>query len=162
MLKTAHILPDSTKKSILNLLQLKPEFRNDVEAEKWNFMILRSDVEEAFDALKISFIADVVHPNSFCLHVWDPADLKPDVIEASGKELTIPEGIKLSRRALSYQALMAYLSLKYQDSSIELTEPWDFSSEFEGKDQKRKALAGLFQTSLREELDEENEEEADS
>ena len=134
--KVAHILPDSTPKDVLELLKLPREFRNDLSAKRWNFMILRNDVEEAFDTKKISFVpVDLLHPNEFKLKIWVKDGLTKDVLELEGCKLNVPQGIELCRRALSYQALMAYLTLKYQGkAALDLEEPADFFSEYEGKD----------------------------
>jgi hypothetical protein len=156
-LKLAHILPDSCKKLILQRLGLDYRFRNDYLATPWNFMVLRKDIEEAFDALKISFIVkDVLKPREFSLKIWDSSDLSEDIKQMEGTLLSVPSNISLSRRALSYQALMAYLSQKHQEKGFDQDEPADFSSEFEGKDELRKELASIYQTAIREERDEHN------
>jgi hypothetical protein len=158
--KVAHILPDSTPKVILDLLKLPREFRNDTSAKRWNFMILRNDVEEAFDTKKISFVPiDLFHPNEFKLKIWVKDGLMEDVLKLEGCKLNVPLGIELSRRALSYQALMAYLTLKYQGkAALDLEEPADFSSEYEGKDETRKKLASTLNTAVVEESTEDGDE----
>ena len=54
--------------------------------------------------------------------------LKQEIMQLEGTKLMVPAEVKLCRRALSYQALMAYTSLKYEeDGAIDLEEPADFS-----------------------------------
>ena len=158
--KLAHILPDSTPKDVLELLKLPREFRNDPSAKRWNFMILRNDIEEAFDAKKISFVPiDLFHPNEFKLKIWAKDGLMEDVLKLEGCKLNVPPGIELCRRALSYQALMAYLTLKYQGkAALDLEEPAEFSSEYEGKDETRKKLASTLNTAIVEESTEDGDE----
>ena len=160
-LKVAHILPDSTKKSIMNDLKLPSCFRNDTEAQKWNFMILRNDIEEAFDSLKISFVpTNILQPNDFYLNIIDRDSLDSDITGLEGSKLNVPEGISLSRRALSYQAYMAYIQATYNDPSVDLNLPLDFwSSEYDSRDAVRDRLAGLVTSSIRDESLEVDEDE---
>ena len=80
--KVAHILPDSTQKDVLDLLKLPRDFRNNPSAKRWNFMILRNDVEEAFDSKNISFVPfDLLHPNEFKLKIWVKVGLMEDVLK---------------------------------------------------------------------------------
>ena len=54
--------------------------------------------------------------------------LKQEIMQLEGTKLMVSAEVKLCRRALSYQALMAYTSLKYEeDGAIDLEEPADFS-----------------------------------
>ena len=149
----AHILPDSTPISVMKLLKLPPKFLNNINAERWNFMMLRCDIIEAFNLKKVSFVpTDPLHPEEFILHIWVKDGLKQEIMILEGTKLMVPAEVKLCRRALSYQALMAYLTLKYEgEGAIDLDEPADFSSEFEGRDEIRKKLASILQTSIREE-----------
>lgn len=152
-LKVAHILPDSTTKGIMNDLNLPFDFKNDTEATKWNFMVLRDDIEEAFDSLKISFMPNnLLEPEDFSLNIMDRSSLTPDIIVLEGSKLNVPNGIALSRRALSYQAYMAYIQAKYRDSDAQLAIPLDFSSEYDGKDQVRDRLARLVISSIHNEM----------
>lgn len=77
-------------------------------------MILRNDVEQALGSKKISFIpVDLLHQNQFKLHIWIKEGLMDDVLNLDGCKLNVPDGLQLCRKALSYQVLMAYLTLKY-------------------------------------------------
>jgi hypothetical protein len=173
--KVSHILPDSCKSHIMQKLRLPNDFKNNIEIEPWNFLILDSNIESAFDSLQISFIPqNIMEPTVFHLRIWDDnvrsisvgvGDTNDEArdIARYGKVLdTIGDydGFPLAplvdpcRRALSYQALMAYLHKKYSESStqvIEEEEPADFSSEYEGKDETRKFLASMLNTGIREE-----------
>jgi hypothetical protein len=173
--KNAHILPDSTKNKIMQRLQLKPDFRNDVDAEPSNFMILDVCLENAFDSMKISFApADLLHTEVLRLKIWDsnckedPVEVGTDAelasdLEACGKQrttigdydgfpLNVPATWRVSRRALSYHTLCCYIYQKYKGNlSIGEDEPADFSSQTtDGRDKVRKELAELFQSSIRE------------
>jgi hypothetical protein len=112
--KVAHILPCSTKAIVREKLGLTKEFRNDnVDASRWNFMVLRNDIESAFDRLKVSFLPmDAIHQESFRLHIWDKGSVDADLLLLDGKPLQIPTGVSLSRRALSYQAICAFVEYK--------------------------------------------------
>lgn len=175
--KNAHILPDSTKNKIMERLHLEPTFRNDVEAAHSNFMILDVFLEQAFDAMKISFTpADLLHTDVLILKIWDPAcrddpvgmgnaaEMQNDLTlygrqlttigDYEGFPLNVPASWKLSRRALSYHTLCCYIYQKYKNKlSIDENEPADFSSQFEGRDKVRKQLAVLFRSSFREDDD---------
>ena len=79
--------------------------------------------------------------------------------QIGGCKLNVPEGIELCRRALSYQALMAYLTLKYQNkAALDLQEPADFSSEYDGNDETRRKLASILNTAVVEESTEDRDE----
>jgi hypothetical protein len=173
--KTAHILPDSTKNKIMRRLELEPSFRNDVNASPSNFMILDARLEGAFDSMKISFSPlDLLHTEMLILKIWDPAcrddpvevgtvaEMQSDVVK-HGKQLTtigdyegfplnIPTSWKVSRRALSYHTLCCYIYQKYNGNlSINEDEPADFSLQTgnQGDDVRRK-LAELYKSSIRE------------
>lgn len=112
--KVAHILPCSTKAIVREKLGLTREFRHDhVNVSRWNFMVLRNDIESAFDRLKVSFLPmDAIHQESFRLHIWDKGSVDADLLLLDGKPLQIPTGVSLSRRALSYQAICAFVEYK--------------------------------------------------
>jgi len=161
-LKVAHILPDSTKVTVFESLMLKKEFRNDVNASKWNFMILREDIEEAFDSLKISFVPqDLLNVSNFVLKVWDARTVDPSILPLDGRSLNVPTGKSLCRRALSYQAVCAYVTAKRRNPNLDIEQPSDFSSDFEGREAVFEKLLGTLKTSVREEVREEEEEEDD-
>lgn len=159
--KNAHILPDSTKNIIMQRLQLKPCFRNDVDAVPSNFMILEVSLEEAFDSMKISFSpVDMLHTDQLMLKIWDP-DCRDNPLGSGGTigsyegcQLNIPDSWKVSRRALSYHTLCCYTYHKYKGNlSIDESEPADFSSQTAGRDEVRRELAELFRSSIREDND---------
>jgi hypothetical protein len=168
--KVAHILPDSCKDSILRSLKLPTTFKNDPDANPSNFLILDSAVEDAFDQLQISFIpTDITSPNNLTLCIWDPDCRSTPLFgkapgstevhlatigEFEGFPLNVPSGVGASRRALSYQALNAYIYHKTRYANrLDIDEPADFSSEYEGKDEVRKKLAAVLRTSIREEVE---------
>jgi hypothetical protein len=129
-LKMAHIFPDSTKRKVYESLKLDKEFRNNVQAPRWNFMILREDIEEAFDSLRVSFVPrDVCHVNNFVLKVWDPTDVGEVIRNLDGHPLHVPSEKYLCRRALSYQTLCAYVTAKRRNPNLEIQEPDDLSSD---------------------------------
>ena len=138
-------------------------------------MILSSAVENAFDRLQLSFIpVDVFHPTDLKLHIWDESCVSDEIGSGNASDqasdvslygrvrttigdfrdalLQVPPACAPSRRALSYQAMNAYLFNKSRrDMSFAADEPADFSSEFEGKDEVRRQLAGVLRTSIKEE-----------
>lgn len=176
--KNAHILPDSTKNKIMRRLELPPSFRNDVNANPSNFMIIDARLEDAFDSMKISFApVDLLHPEVLTLKVWDAAcrddlvgvgtdaELENDITQHGqplttigdyeGYPLIVPAPWRVSRRALSYHTLCCYIFQKYKGNlSIDEEEPADFSSQAgKGGDKVRRQLAELFRTSIREDDD---------
>lgn len=177
--KNAHILPDSTKNKIMRRLELEPSFRNDVDAQPSNFMILDIHLEDAFDAMKISFSPDdLLHTSVLRLKIWDPscrddpvglgtaAEMQDDVTQ-HGRQLTtigdyegfplnVPASWSVSRRALSYHTLCCYIYQKYKGNlAIDADEPADFSSQTaKGRDKVRRQLAELFKSSIREDENE--------
>jgi hypothetical protein len=163
--KVAHILPDSCSHRILDKLKLPHPFKNDVNANPWNFMVLDTVLESAFDRLMISFTPkDIFHPTVFVLKIWDRSCVETllgsgcKIGDYEGKELNIPENVIVSRRALSYQALMAYLHTK-QRNHEEIDVPVDFSSEFSDKNAFRNELTSVLATSIREESTDEEDDE---
>ena len=151
-LKVAHILPDSTNSSILKDLKLPSEFRNDINAPRWNFMVLRNDIEEAFDSLKILFIPiSILQPDDFYLRIIDKTNLDPLFLDLEGLKLNVPKGVSLSKRALSYQAYMAYIQATYKDPSVDIDVPLEFSTEFDGRDAIRDRFAGFITSSIHDE-----------
>ena len=155
--KVAHILPDSCSKRILDNLKLPHTFKNDVNANPWNFMVLDTVLKSAFDRLMISFIPqDIFHPTVFVLKIWDRSCVETllgnecKIGDYEGMILNIPESVAVSRRALSYQALMAYFHMK-QRNHEEIDVPVDFSSEFSDKSAFRNELTFALATSIREE-----------
>ena len=160
--KVAHILPCSTKALVWEKLGLTKEFRNDVNASRWNFMVLRNDIESAFDSLKVSFLPmDAIHQESFRLHIWDKSSVDADILVLDGKPLQIPTGVSLSRRALSYQAICAFVEYKKRADAGEINlndAARDFSSDA-GTDGTivYNEMLGILRRSIREENQEEEE-----
>jgi hypothetical protein len=134
--KIAHILPDSTKRCVLKKLRLPDNFKNNHDAKPWNFLVLDEVLEEAFDRMRISFVPKgVIHTSTFYLTINDQSCLKEKLTDGKscigdyvGKVLQVPESIEVSRRALSYQALMSYIHwTKYIDeksSTNDMAEPF--------------------------------------
>jgi hypothetical protein len=156
--KVAHIIPNSSRAGVLSRLGLSSEFKNSLDLSRpLNLMVLNSAVEEAFDKLQLSFVPqDILNPNSFFLKIWDDS-IRNSWIgnDFDNKPLKVPAGVMLSRRALSFQAYMAYLHNRLQNPSpdMPMDRPEDFSSEYEGKDSFRQYLITLLKTSVREEMD---------
>lgn len=160
VVKVAHILPDSTNRDVLNALQLSDDFRNDVDAKRWNFMLLREDLEAAFDSLEISFVpVDRLHTDQFILKVWAMENVAESVRSLEGRQLNVPSVVELSRRALSYQTACAYAH--YARKGIQLEAVDDFSSDFEGKDETFASLRETIKTSIHEELLEDSDGDED-
>ena len=163
--KVAHILPDSCSHRILDNLKLSHTFKNDVNANPWNFMVLDTVLESAFDRLMISFmLQDIFHPTVFVLKIWDRSCVETllgngcKIGDYEGKVLNVPDSVAVSRRALSYQALMAYFHTK-QRNHEEIDVPVDFSSEFSDKNAFRNELTSALATSIREESTDEEDDE---
>jgi len=143
--KNAHILPASTNKKVLDRLQLPLEFKNDVNASHSNFIIFDERLEEAFDAMKISFTPhDRLHTEILRLKIWDnscrddpvgegnEADKAEDlrahrrvlttIGDYENAELKLPKIWLVSKRALSYHTLCCYMyppfPLKLMDVSV--------------------------------------------
>jgi hypothetical protein len=164
--KVAHILPDSCSNKVFELLKIPVESKNDVDATRKNFLVLDPAFEYAFDHLNLSFIPiNLLKPSELCVHIWDDS-IKTIPLSVTGRSLTIgdfdgaclniPHGWDIFKRALSYQALCAYIYHKNKETCIlDDSEPADFSSEFEGKDEARKGLASLLQSNIKAELSEE-------
>lgn len=164
--KVAHILPDSCKDKIFEHLKIPIASKNEVHATTKNFLVLDPAIENAFDHLNLSFIPqNPLRPSELSVKVWDNSILV-NMLSVSGESLTIanvvnaplhmPTGWQVFKRALSYQALCAYIYHKHRNTgSLPIEEPVDFSSEFEGKDEARKNLASLFNSNVKTELSEE-------
>ena len=145
--KVAHILPASCKTTILERLHLPVGFKNNFNGKPWNFLMLDIVLKEAFDQMRISFVPkDTLHTSTFYMKINDQScateklcDGKTCIgdYEGEGNELQVPDGIVVSRRALSYQALMSYIHWRdYMDIPVyqRNKEPVDFSSEYDGRD----------------------------
>jgi hypothetical protein len=122
-------------------------------------MILREDIEEAFDSLKVSFLPlDIVHQETFTLHIWDKRGVAEDILRLEGQILNVPVGVILSRRALSYQAVFAYV--RNAGDGIDVAKaPPDFSSE-KGRGASYNEMLDLVKRSIREENLEEDTDDA--
>jgi len=154
--KVAHIIPDSARKIVLNRLGLTSDFKNNLDTNHpLNLMLLDSSIEEAFDNLQLSFVPrDILNPCLFLLKIWDDSlRNNPEISKYENHPLKVPDGVVLSRRALSFQTFIAYINSKRQNpSNACIDEPADFASEYDGKDEYRKYLASLLHTSIREEM----------
>ena len=105
-----------------------------------------------------------LYPSVYCNLMISTSILSTEIalilVLQEGAKLNVPEGISLSRRALSYQAYMAYIQAKYNDPSVNLEIPLDFwSSEYNSKDAVRDRLAGLVTSSIHDESLEVDEDE---
>jgi hypothetical protein len=165
-LKLSHLLPISTKADVYQSLGFRG---SDVNTPR-NFLVLCIHVEEAFDALRISFVPDPSSPlvRKYVMKVWDERVLSEKVHPFSvttindyvGKSLTLMvngHAHEPFRRVLSYHAFMAYW--KWTKIGREcLEEPVDFDdSDYEGKSQmvdKRKDYVEQFLKDRAEEVDE--------
>jgi hypothetical protein len=163
--KVAHILPDSCSHKILDDLKLPHTFKNNVNANPWNFMVLDTALESAFDRLMISFVQqDILHTTVFVLKIWDISCVETllgngqKIGDYKGLVLNVPKSVAVSRRALSYQALMAYFHAK-QRNHEDIDVPVDFSSEFSDKNAFRNHLTSALATSIREESTDEEDDE---
>lgn len=166
VVKVAHILPDSCSNKVLDLLKISVESKNDIDAPRKNILVLDPAIEYAFDHLSLSFIPiNPLKPSELFVRIWDDS-IRTIPLSVTGRSLTIGdfEGARLNippdwdifKRALSYHALCAYIYHKTKDTcTLDETEPADFTSEFEGKDEARKALACLLQSNIKAELSEE-------
>ena len=169
--KVAHILPDSTKTNVMKRLDLTSDFKNDVEASPNNFLILDSLLEQAFDAMQISFApVDILHTSNLCLRIWDsncvnnPVGTKdvPETIgDYRGAALNLPPGWTVSKRALSYHTLCCYIYQKHKGRlALDVNVPADFSSQTgDGKDTVRLELAQLYHSALRADNEAEEDDE---
>jgi len=177
--KVAHIIPDSTKNSIFEKLRLPPSFKNEIKSTSANFLLLDESIEYAFDHLAISFVpVNILNPHTLTLKIWDSSyetnpvcvgnsaeqaedmnkftKIRAVIKDYEGAELKFPTGYLPSLRALSYQALCAYIYNKTKKTlRLEANEPADFSTEFEGKDETRKELARILNRQTIEEIEEE-------
>jgi len=176
--KCAHIIPDSSNDVVLKMLNLHKDFRNGLVDPPFNFLILDEKLEEAFDAMKISFSYENELSNKFILKIWDetcrndPVSSSNDINFGDSKKTTIgdyenevlniPDGWSISKRTLTYHSLCCYIYLKTQGKlSLDAEEPADFLSEFEGKDKIRKKLASFVKRAIKED-DNEAEDEGEN
>lgn len=134
-LKLAHILPRSTKANTFRSLGLES---SDINCFR-NFLLLSENVEEAFDALRISFVQNPANPlhHDYILHVWDDRVLEEFVFKGSTEKIKNFAGNSLSllfpngqmhnpfRRCLSFQAWMSFWKWS-REGKHGLSEPEDF------------------------------------
>jgi hypothetical protein len=119
----AHILPRSAKPDIRECLHIVDE---DVNSFR-NLILLTSNVEKAFDSLKVSFVPKSVLDQSLVLKIWDD-DVRTTKILSNSEEsfndfeghtlnLQMPNGVEHNpfRRCFAYQALLAYM--KHSDDA---------------------------------------------
>jgi hypothetical protein len=90
--QVAHIIPDSARKLVLDRLGLETNFKNSLDlSQPLNLMILRSDDEEAFDRLELTFVAkDLLHTSTFILKIWDESVRADPFGRYEGSVLNVP------------------------------------------------------------------------
>ena len=156
--KVAHILPNSTNNKVLKRLGLSSEFKNQINPTAPNFMIINSNLEEAFDSMDISFCPpDLLNPTRLQLKLWNQSIRDNEVVvgitfgSLEGAFLSIPENWHVSLRCFSYHNLCCYIYHKYNRTlSLDEDMPADFSSQFGvDKDETRRYLASLFHSTIR-------------
>lgn len=160
--KLAHILPDSTNKKIMKILGLPREFKNQINPTAPNFIIINSNLEEAFDSMDIAFCPpDLMNPTKLQLKLWNQSIRDIEVVEGitfgslEGKFLSIPEYWPVSFRCFSYHNLCCYIYHKYSGTlSLDDDMPADFSSQTGvDKDKTRQYLADIFYSAIRADKD---------
>ena len=115
----AHILPSKTTEEVAEMLEMSLE---DIQSVR-NGLFLCKAIEENFDNLSLSFVPiDVLHPNKYKMVIWKEACKKKFVIKGRGEQIGEYENLELNlqhlrpfRRALSFQAFLAYDSLSTND-----------------------------------------------
>ncbi len=158
--KVAHILPDSTKAVVYRRLGLPPDFRNQIEPQARNFMILHEKLEQAFDNMSIAFAPnDPFFPNQLYMKIWSDDIRDVEVVEGinfkdlENRQLMVPDGWSLSLRCLSYHNLCCYIYNKTKRTMLlDPGIPADFSSvDFNNKekDNIRKDLVSNFHLAMR-------------
>jgi len=137
-LKLAHILPRSTKAHILRSLGMRPSEVNDHR----NLLVLSTAVEEAFDAMLISFVpfVDGALVRRYVMKVWDESILSEPVHEGAKTTVATYVGVPLTltvngrahtpfRRCLSYQAFQAFWKWNSEGNpSLRVPDDFDDSS----------------------------------
>lgn len=167
----SHIIPRSTDGNILQLLQLT---LFDVNSAR-NILFLCKNIEVAYDKLWISFIQkDVLHPTELLLVINNERARKLSVYEGATSTIGDLEGTTLILnghnpflRCLSYQAYLAYEFSENKSVSsmpIEYGSPESNFAKFRrcATNIFKETLKNNFETALKHEIMNENDEDDDS
>ena len=126
----AHILPLSAKPDIRECLHLSDEDINSCR----NLIFLCSNIEKAFDRLKVSFIPKSILDQSLVLKIWDDDVKETKIFDGAEKcigafegdplNMQMPNGVEHNpfRRCFAYQALHAYIK---HSNSADITDAPD-------------------------------------
>ena len=117
----AHILPSSTIVDIADVLEMSLD---DIQSTR-NGLLLCSKIKESFDKLELSFVpVDILHPSQYKMVIWKDSCKAKSVMKGSLKLIGEYDEVSLElgelepyRRALSYQALLAYGKLSISDGN---------------------------------------------
>ena len=165
----AHIVPARSKIRYLLFIGLTPE---DVSSSR-NGLLLSKNIENAFDALQLSFIRGPVPDDSgapmdgFTLKIWDDNCRNTPIWAGSDKLIGEYDGcIALQRhnpfkRALSHQAYSAFLHFRHELNAM-VSPPSEYGSDNQSKYYKqRKLMKESVDRDMAEELDDANGEDHD-
>jgi HNH endonuclease len=97
---------------------------DDIQSTR-NGLFLCSKIEESFDKLDLSFVpVDILHPSQYKMVIWKDSCKTKSVMKGSLKLIGEYDEVSLElgelepyRRALSYQALLAYGKLSISDGN---------------------------------------------
>lgn len=168
-----HILPSSTTEEVAAILEMSLD---DLQSVR-NGLFLCKGIEESFDQLALSFVpSNVLLPNQYKMVIWKDRYREKLIFKNKGAKIgqydnfTLNKGELLPfRRALSYQAFLAFDSLSTDDKmrfqsqepayfgtpvkSSDLATLYDPQSANIGQPQSLTArtLGALLMTSLKEE-----------
>ncbi len=134
----AHIAPKRSKIRLLNSIGMNEGDLQDVR----NCLLLAHGIEKGFDKLRLSFIKSNPLQNRLYMKIWDDSIRSESIFEGSSRTIGEFDGARLKlgeasgdtfthnpfRRALSYQAYIAYLRFKHIEGNI---EPAEFGSDEE-------------------------------
>lgn len=145
----AHILPSSTSTEIADILEMT---LGDIQATR-NGLFLCKRIEESFDELGLSFVPiDILHPNEYKMVIWKDDYKKRFVIKGSSRAIGLYDGLPLNlgnlipfRRALSYQAFLAYDNLSISEvAKLQQSKP-----EYFGTPPKSSGLNNLLMAKIK-------------
>lgn len=117
----AHLLPSSTIADTADVLEMSLD---DIQSTR-NGLFLCKKIEESFDQLELSFVpVDILHPSQYKMVIWKDSCKTKSVIKGSLKLIGQYDehslelgGLEPYRRALSFQALLAYDTLSRSDEN---------------------------------------------
>lgn len=173
-IKLAHILPRSTKAHIFRKLGMESSDINDIR----NLLLLSKNVEEAFDSMKISFVARVNSEfrKELIMHVWDNSVLEKPIYPGStrniGEFIDQPLNLQMNadqvhmpfKRCLSFQAFMCHWKWS-KEGRTGLIEPEDFDDSVYDNNANIKAgreeFKQAFLSDMRDEVEEGDEDDSD-